>query len=228
LDLATAILFTLALNMDSFAAGTAYGMRNIKVPIICVVIISLISMLTITVSMLAGKAAASLIISVIPAHKIGGILLICIGLWALYQALREIHGSPKNDTAECKKEAERSTLCLEKPIVQLHISPLGIVIQVMKEPSKADLDRSGNISPAEAFLLGIALAMDALLAGFAVSMLGLSIPLITLTIGLGHFLLMTAGLTLGKYINGASWGQKLSILPGCILIVLGISKIFKF
>jgi len=228
LDLSTAILFALALNIDSFTAGTAYGMRNIKVPIISIVIISLISMLTITISMLAGKAVASLIISVIPAHKIGGILLICIGLWILYQALREIYGLSKNDTVKCKKEAECSSTCLEKPIIQLRISTFGLAIQVMKEPSKADLDQSGNISPTEAFLLGIALAIDALVAGFAVSMLGLPVPLITLTTGLGHFLLMTAGVFLGKIINGTGWGQKLSIIPGCILIALGISKIIKF
>jgi len=232
LDAVTVILFALAVNMDSFAAGTAYGMRSIKIPVISVIIICITSMLAVTASMLAGNTAASLITSFIPAHKIGGILLLCIGLWVLYQSLRQTAGLPKTSSNKNKEKNERDSFQtqkpifqLQKPIFQLRIPLLGLVIQVLKEPPTADLDQSGYISPAEALLLGTALAMDALTAGFAVSMLGFSIPFVAVTVGLGHFLLITAGIFWGRQINNSNWGQKLSVLPGCILIILGLSKI---
>jgi putative Mn2+ efflux pump MntP len=82
------------------------------------------------------------------------------------------------------------------------------------------------ISPGEALVLGIALAMDALGAGFAVSMLGLSIVLTSLVVGLGHFFLTYLGLQTGRSITNRGIGRHLAILPGFILITLGMFKMF--
>lgn len=215
MEMLTVILFALALNLDAFGAGTAYGMRKIKLPLTSMSIISIMSMLAITVSMLAGHTVANYISETL-AHRLGGVLLIGVGIWVLIQSLQDYRPDMSSET----KEDVRGT------VMEIRIRSLGLVIQVLKEPARADLDRSGEISPREALLLGLALSMDALAAGFAVSMLGFSVWFTAVTVGLGHFILTYAGLFLGKGFAATSFGKQLGTIPGCLLIALGIFKIY--
>lgn len=215
LELLTYILFALALNLDSFGAGLAYGARQIKVPLLSLIIISLISVAAICFSMLGGQV----LLSFLPAsfaHRLGGVLLLLIGLWVLLQTRRG--GEP---AGEDREQANKVT-----KMIEIHIRPLGLAIQVLREPARADLDRSGVISPREALVLGAALAMDAFGAGFAVSMLGFSISITALVVGLGHFLLTYLGILAGRTITTTRVGRQLTALPGCILILLGLYKIY--
>lgn len=215
MELLSYIIFALALNLDSFGAGVAYGSRQIKVPVLSLCIISLISVVSISISMLGGQ----FLLSALPvslARQFGGILLILIGFWVLYQTRRS-----------GRREKEKATLDENSDgrMIKIHIRPLGLVIQVLKEPARADLDSSGVISPGEAFILGVALAMDAFAAGFAVSMLGFSIGLTATVVGLGHFFLTYLGIQAGRSITNFRAGRYLTALPGCILITLGLFKI---
>jgi len=215
LELLSYVLFALALNLDSFGAGIAYGVRQIKVPLLSLSIISLISVTAIVFSMLGGQ----LFMSFMPAglaHRLGGILLVLIGLWVLYQTYRSGQ-APAKDSREENSAGK---------VIKIHIRPLGLIVQILREPARADLDSSGVISPGEALVLGAALAMDALGAGFAVSMMGLSIILTALVVGLGHFFLTYLGLLAGRTITNCGIGRHLAILPGLILITLGMFKIF--
>ncbi len=212
MELFTILLFALALNMDALATGVAYGIRKIKIPFTSVIIISLMSVLSITVSMLLGRFLADMI-SESFAHRLGGIILIGIGIWVLYQSWQERHLSDG-------KPAEQKTL------MQIRIKSLGLVIQVLREPSKADLDKSGIISPREAILLGCALAMDAFGAGFAVSMMGFDPVLTASVVGIGHILLTYMGLAMGSGFAASAIGCKMAVLPGFILIALGLFKIY--
>ncbi len=211
MELVTIIIFALALNMDALATGVAYGVRKIKIPFTSVLIISLMSVLSITISMAAGQFLAD-IVSRSFAHRLGGIILVGIGLWVLYQSWQDKH------TAENEE-------ITEKTLMQIRIKSLGLVIQVLREPSKADLDKSGIISPREAVLLGCALAMDAFGAGFAVSMIGFDILLTAAVVGLGHILLTYLGLAVGSGVSSTSLGHRMAILPGVILIALGLLKL---
>lgn len=215
MELLSYIFFALALNLDSFGAGVAYGSRQIKVPVLSLFIISLISMAAISISMLGGQ----ILLSSLPpslARQFGGVLLMIIGFWVLYQTRRR----ERQETEKACPEKD----CAGKTI-KIHIRPLGLVIQILKEPVRADLDDSGVISPGEALILGIALAMDAFAAGFAVSMLGFSISLTAMVVGLGHFFLTYLGIQAGRSITKFRLGRYLTALPGCILITLGLFKI---
>ncbi|HBX24591.1 MAG TPA: sporulation membrane protein YtaF [Desulfotomaculum sp.] len=216
MELLALALFALALNMDSFAAGVAYGVRNIKLPVTSLAIISIMSMGAITMSMLMGSALAGYF-SPIFAHRLGGVILLLIGLWVLIQSLQE--SRRKNRGKETPDEDNPST------IIKIHIRSLGLVIQILREPSRADLDKSGTISSKEAVLLGLALALDAFAAGFAVSMLGFSILPTALMVGIGHFALTYLGLQAGMGAIATGLSQKISTLPGFILIALGLFKI---
>lgn len=215
MELLSYIIFALALNLDSFGAGVAYGSRQIKVPVLSLCIISLISVVSISISMLGGQ----FLLSALPvslARQFGGILLILIGFWVLYQTRRS--GRQETEKAALDENSDGR-------MIKIHIRPLGLVIQVLKEPVCADLDSSGVISPGEAFILGVALAMDAFAAGFAVSMLGFSTGLTATVVGLGHFFLTYLGIQAGRSITNFRAGRYLTALPGCILITLGLFKI---
>ncbi len=216
MELLSYVFFALALNLDSFGAGMAYGSRQIYVPVSSLCIISLISVAAITISMLGGQ----ILLAALPvtlAQKAGGILLMLIGLWVLYQTRRDQERVTEN-TASDKNSTGKT--------IKIHIRPLGLVIQILKEPTRADLDKSGVISPSEATILGVALAMDAFAAGFAVSILGFSIILTAAVVGVGHFFLTYLGLLAGRSVTKFRLGRRLTTLPGCLLIVLGLLKLF--
>lgn len=224
MELLTVIVFALALNMDAFGAGIAYGVRNIKLPLSSLIIISAMSALAIVISMAAGQ----LLLQFLPpsfAEKLGGVILLLIGLWILYQSLMANPGKQ-----EKPEELINEEVCTvggeQQTVVKIHIKSMGLVIQILKEPARADLDRSGAISWREALLLGLALAMDAFAAGFAVSMLGFSILLTAIVVGLGHILLTYLGLQIGRGVGALSLGRQFSALPGCILIALGLFKLY--
>jgi putative sporulation protein YtaF len=210
------MLFALALNLDSFGCGVAYGARRIKVPLISLLIISLISVGAISISMLGGRFIGSFISPEL-AKQLGGIILLCIGARVIYLA-RQAKYLPEKDKIN-------ETVIKQPKKVEIRIPPLGLVVQILKEPASADLDRSGTISSREAFFLGIALAMDAFGAGFAISLMGFSICTTALVVGIGHYCLIYLGILIGRFIMATRFGCQLTALPGCILILLGVLKL---
>ena len=215
MELLSLILFALALNMDALGTGVAYGMRKIIVPFSSMLIISLTSVVAITISMQAGRLLAHTF-SPVFAHRLGGTILLCIGIWILIQSVKE-----RQSTSERLEKTDYNT----PKVIQIRISSLGLVIQILREPTKADFDSSGIISPREALILGVALSMDAFGAGFAVSLFGFSLFLTATVVGIGHILLTYLGLFIGKSVTNTRFGHHFSTLPGCILILLGLLKI---
>lgn len=223
MELFTIIIFALALNMDALGAGIAYGVRNIKLPLSSLLIISAMSVLAISISMVAGQLLLHFI-SPAFAERLGGTILLLIGIWILYQSLTSNSGK-YNTPGEVIEEEVCNFEGEQRTVLKIHIRSLGLVIQILKEPVRADLDRSGVISGKEALLLGLALAMDAFAAGFAVSILGFSLVLTALVVGIGHFALTYFGLIVGRYMGTMSFGRQFSALPGCLLIALGLFNI---
>lgn len=216
MKLLTLALFAMALNMDSFAVGVVYGVRKIKMPLASLAIICLISMGAISISMLMGGILAAYFSPVL-AHRLGGIILLFLGLWVLLQSVLEKKSNSDNEETDAVHTGT---------IIRIHIRSLGLAIQILREPSKADLDRSGIISAKEAVLLGFTLALDAFAAGFAISLLSFGILPTALMVGCGQFLFTYLGLLAGTYAIATSLSQKISILPGFILIALGLFRVF--
>ncbi|WP_409345348.1 sporulation membrane protein YtaF [Paenibacillus sp. MBLB4367] len=222
LPVVSLLILAFAVSLDGFGVGAMYGLRKIKMPALSLMIISLLSGTVIFVSMHIGLVVANLF-SPRLASAIGAVILIGIGIWALFQMFMQ-----KDQEAEEPKElpervAEKAGEF--KKLVSIELKRLGLVIQILKTPSVADVDRSGNISASEAMLLGVALSLDAFGAGIGAALIGLT-PWLTATIiaaASGTFLWL--GLRIGFLYADLHWVRRLSILPGCILIMMGIMKL---
>lgn len=203
------LLFALAVSADGFMVGIAYGIKKIKIPFLSLILISCASSLAVTVSMICGQGLATFL-QPSWASGLGAIMLIIIGFYFLLQALKE-----KITRLEAPDSA----------ILTINLEFLGIIVQILKKPSSADMDCSGEINLREAFFLGLALAVDALGAGIGAAMTGLNILFTALSVGMLKFILVNSGIHLGavvksKYIEGIS-----ALLPGIILITIGIVEI---
>lgn len=215
------LFFAVALNMDSLGVGFSYGLRRIKIPFISVLLISLLSMAAIIFSMLVGQQIGEKISSA-AAMRLGGITLVIIGIIALYQYYKqEKNGKDPTPPVSVFPGEEKHA---ERPFFR--ISVFGLIFQILRNPYKADIDKSGTISLSEAFLLGITLAMDSLAAGVAVSLIGYNIIITALFVGIGHFVLIYLGLSAGRGLSRNFLGRQISALPSLILIMLGINKMY--
>lgn len=102
----------------------------------------------------------------------------------------------------------------------------GGLLGLLNEPSQADADHSGSISAREAVILGLALALDGFGAGFGAALAGFS-PLATgLAVAVTKILFVSSGCKLGYMASGTQIAQQIKVLPGLIIIGLGVLKIF--
>ena len=204
------ILLALAVSLDSFSVGFTYGLRKMRIPFKSIVIIACCSAMTLTIAMLIGHLLQQVVSSEF-AGKMGGVILIILGVWVIYQFFRP--------------EKEKDILPHEKVIINLEIKSLGLVIHILKKPMSADFDKSGTITGVEAIMLGLALSLDSFGAGIGAAMLGYSPGYLALAVALLSSLLVFLGIKLGSYLSQITWLQRFTFLPGILLIIIGVWKI---
>ncbi|NMB34940.1 MAG: hypothetical protein GX989_01495 [Firmicutes bacterium] len=232
------LLLCAAVSMDGLGAGFSYGARNLKIPFLSLVIISLSSSLTMGLAMFLGWTFKHFV-SLLLARFLGGIILVFLGSWIVWQGLgREQKEIFLNWGGRHRYKIEdygHSIPFEQKPgqIINPGSNPAGtgklnylrFLLKIIFSPQEADLDRSGVINLGEAVLLGFALACDAFGAGFAVALAGFNPWLTSGMVGLSKFILISFGLWGGCY-----YRDKLNALPahlfsGGLLIFLGLLNI---
>lgn len=159
----------------------------------------------------------------------GAVILIAIGLWAVYQVLtqREEEEEPKksSDAPGGQTPDPADEPGIQKPVLSIELKQLGLVIQILRTPSMADVDKSGTISASEAALLGLALSLDALGAGIGAAFIGFH-PVLTaglIAASCGSFIYL--GLRIGLLYSNLVWVRRLSAMPGFILMLMGFIKL---
>lgn len=202
-----ALLLALAVSLDSLGVGLSYGVKKVRIPLSSLLLLSALSGLAMLASMLAGRFVGSFL-SAETSRFLGGTTLIGLGSLALLTAERARHGP--------KKKKER--------ILSLRIRSLGLMVQVIQDPDSADLDRSGVISAGEAVLLGTALALDALGAGFGAALAALPPFLTSALVGLATLSTLKLGLGLGRRLapEERPWA---ALAHGTLLVLLGFYRL---
>jgi putative sporulation protein YtaF len=221
---ASMVLLSFAVSLDGFGVGLTYGVRKIRIPVSSILIISACSGLIILLSMMVGVALTSWM-SPHGASLVGAVILIGIGVWALVQFLRSGEPAESGDP-EAASPAVPTGEMPQKPVLTLELRVFGIMIQILRTPSAADVDRSGIISAGEAFLLGTALSLDAFGAGIGAALVGFPPLLTAMLIAASSGFFLWTGTRVGFWAAGWRWVRRLSMLPGVILITMGIFKLF--
>jgi putative Mn2+ efflux pump MntP len=241
------LLLAFALSLDGFGVGITYGLRKMKIPLLSIMIISLCSGIVICVSMQVGVLLAR-VVSPDAASVIGAVILVLMGCWSLIQMLmqKEKEQEPENTQGDEQAAAGKipyakvnalnggsaadsdhgdTAAAAKSEVFSLELRHFGVVIQILRTPSSADMDASGSISPMEAMLLGIALSLDAFGAGLGAALLGFSPIPTSLMIALfsGSFLLL--GMRTGLKLSGKYWMKHAGLLPALLLITMGIMKL---
>jgi len=214
-----AMLMAVALSLDGFGVGLAYGLRRIRIPISSLIAIALCTVFAMGISMLFGSWV-TLWLRVIPARLLGATILLTLGFFQLARAIR-------NRQREILPLAVPAmAVVIQKPMLEpvfrFQLSFFGLVIQVLKTPDIADVDGSGGISLRESLLLGSALAMDAFASGIGAAMAGMTLSVIGI-VALTQILMLRLGQQMAGKIP-EYWTAKAE-LPGVVLILVGLGKL---
>ncbi|MFE6072924.1 manganese efflux pump [Paenibacillus sp. NPDC057886] len=248
------LALALALSLDGFGVGITYGLRRTKIPLLSIVVISICSGMVIALSMQVG-VLLSHVVSPDAASIVGAVILIGIGAWSLLQLIRkrgkeqletdngvgeetgagtirsgtqasqEAQSKGRNQVLALELEPSASGGSLERMVFTLELRKLGVVIQILRSPSKADMDNSGSISVQEAMWLGIALSLDAFGAGLGAALLGFPTLWTALVIALFSGAFLSLGMKVGLRFAALRWMRRLSVLPALLLMFMGIMKL---
>ncbi len=193
-----------ALSIDGLLVGIDYSLKKIRLPLAAFLTVGLITSGLMGIAVFCGRLGGALL-TASQGELLGGYLLLGIGLWQLAQGWQQkLAGAPTDQVASFR------------------IKPLGLVIEILRDPELADLNCSGTIDLKEALLLGCALGMDTLGAGFAAALAQLSLWSIPLA-GLCAMGMLLAGDLLGKKLKRfANW---LWPAPGVIIICLALMQL---
>lgn len=202
------VLFAMALSLDSFGVGISYGLRQIRLPFAALLIICTCSGMMLAISMAAGRLFSTFL-SPHLVQYIGAGILIVLGGYLLWRNMMA-----------CWEEEYIKT-----PLLQWNIRHLGVVIQILREPQKADIDKSGMISSQEAVWLGLALSLDSFGAGIGMALLGFHILPTSCCIALSALLFVSVGMCLGGRLGDRLSYQKVNVLPGILLILVGVLRL---
>ncbi len=220
MNLIAVFVLALAVSLDGLGAGIAYGIRQTRIPVLAVFIISLASGGTVLVAMLVGTGLARMVPFT---EQIGAGILVATGMWLLVQGRGALNQAPRPGT-DAEEKNKQEVLPAKEDVFVIKLRPFGLIVQVLREPLRADVDCSGNLSFAEALVLGSALAMDALGAGLGAAMAGFPLLVTPFMVMVAKFFLFAGGLCLG-----AAWGARANnwtftgMFPGFVLVGLGIS-----
>lgn len=198
------ILLAVAVSFDALAIGITYGMNRVTIPLGSKLVLSVVSGFSLYVAMVLGWFLEQHLNPSFAAI-FGGVIFILLGIHNLWRSYRTEH---------------------QRVVLDLRIPVLGLIIQVLQEPLRADSDHSQHIAGAEAIILGGALALDALAAGFGAAILGLPLVPTTLAVMLASFVFIAQGLKTGaRLTTSPNQSSALRWLPGAIICGIGLIKI---
>ena len=157
------LFLAISSSIDSLGIGITYGIRNTKISNLAKFILFIISFIVSFFAVYFGDFLKDLLPDNI-ANYIGSFLLVLLGGFVLFQALR------KNIVKDNKIYEE---VFSEPKIYRFFIKFLGITIQIIKDPISSDLDKSNLIDGKEAIFLGVALSIDSFAIGISSGILGM-------------------------------------------------------
>ena len=203
-----ACAIALALSVDAFAAGFAYGTKQIRLSWRPILVINLICSAIVGMSLGLGSLVAMLI----PA---GLQRWLCFGLLFVLGMIKLLDGIARS--------AIRKYGNLDGKL-KFSLFNLRFVLHVYADPAAVDLDHSKSISVAEAVSLALALSLDGVAVGFGAAMSRVSIPAVVSASLAANQVTLLLGSWLGERLS-KRFNMSLSWVGGVILLLLAIGKL---
>lgn len=202
------LLLVSSICIDAFVASMAYGSNKIKIPIISSIVISIVGSVILGISLFIGGLIKDFLPGTLPITLSFSILMV-LGIYRLFESLFKTYIQK-----HLNKEKSFS----------FRLFDFNFILQVYADETKADLDKSKELSVKESLYLAIALSFDSLAVGFGSSLASSAYIQTILLCFLIGFLAVIVGSFIGKKLVEKS-NINLSWLSGVILMVLAISKI---
>ncbi|WP_026895353.1 manganese efflux pump [Clostridiisalibacter paucivorans] len=201
------LLISLAICIDSFALGITYGIKQIKIPKTAILIMNLVIIGVLGISIYLSHIL-KLFVSENMVSIISCIVLILLGTVLIIEGY--IKYKLKN------KKSNK--------LIKFYIPKLGLIVDIALDMTKGDSDISGDINPKEALNLGVILSIDSLGAGFGLSLGNINPVFFLVFVFFLNILSILYGIYLGSKVKKYENDLKTSLLPGSILIFVGLLK----
>ncbi|MGN0373140.1 MAG: manganese efflux pump [Enterocloster sp.] len=200
-------LFVIALCMDIFAAGLAYGANRVKITWGKAVLLNLICSGCLALALGMGTFLTAFIPGAITR-------LICVcGLFFL--------GLVK--LLDCMVKSYINRHCRIEKSLRFSLSGLKVIVSIYGNPMAADADGSRSLSWRESVFLALAMSMDSMAAGTMGAFLRLSLPAVAFSSFAAGFVMTEAGLWAGSLLS-----RQKNVDPGwiggVILILMAVMK----
>lgn len=111
-------------------------------------------------------------------------------------------------------------------IVEPLLKSIKPAVDILKNPEKADRDKSSHIDSKEAITLALALSVNNIGLGIGASITGLSIFLTGAFTFIFSIIMLLLGYFVGSYYLSTIFNKKATIISGIIIMGLGIFEIF--
>lgn len=197
------VFIALANNMDNIGVRIAYSIRGIRINTLKNLWISVITFFISSLSALVGTGITG-IVSKQLSSVISMVLLTVIGIWIILEQYIK-KGEKQNEQDE--KENRNS------------------ILNILRKPEYADMDRSKTIDFKEATMLGIALSINNIGGGLSAGMIGLNEFLVGFMSAVISFLALWTGNYITGFLSRFKLGNKATVLAGIALIAIGLKQI---
>ncbi len=203
------ILMVLAISLDSFVIGIACGTKDIKLPKKVIIIINIICTAFLAVSIFLGNVVRKILPGK-SASIISFFILLILGVYYIFDSLLNTLIEKRN---------------MRNKKIEFEFFNINIIIDIVVDGTKADINKSGDIDFKESIYLALALSLDALGVGFGSSLGVVDCKQILITFFIFNMIAIFGGLYIGsKFISRIK--LNISWISGLILIFLGLIKLF--
>lgn len=203
MHLLSALLFAFSANIDNFTVGIAYGIKKIRIQALSNLLIALITAAGTFASMAVGLAVSKILLPSI-ANAAGSIILILIGIWIM----KDFFWKKKSPKTQVEKK-----------------SSLTNCGQILRDPEKADSNRSGTIDLKESLILALALTINNFGLGIGTSITGLNIYVTVICTFFFSIVSISLGCILGRSWLSSILGKYAPLASGMIIVLLGIYEL---
>jgi putative sporulation protein YtaF len=214
IHLISILSFAISSNFDNVGVGVAYGIRGACIPFLANFIIACTNSCGTALSMIAGVSVARMFAPRM-AGMLGGVILIAIGVWVIFQGMRYLNRKIPIEDELSKRLARISEMNAPRRVWEM-----------IRNPFVTHPDCKVAMGLGESFVVGLGLTMTNVVTGFAAGMIGLNIVLVTLVTMLFSILAIWLGRGAGNSRTFRWIGRYSGTVSGLLLISIGMLEIF--